>query len=760
MGLNYFIFVLVIGYASAQSLRVCMPSTSTVVCQSLDRDDSQVVCDPVESRIDCAIKLARGTADFGVFSEEETVLLSLQQPTENRIVASIRDVQRTEPYAFEAVAVVPANHVGGLEGLRGARYCHPGLDQTDLRWSPRVLKTFERVVARTDHCPNVNTDHKTAEEVEMETLNNFFGSGCRPGAWSANVTVDADLKNRFPNLCSSCGEGASCSRYNLDMGVTINGINNNNRHIQALECLRRGNSSVAYVAWQHVREFFTIRNPQEATSYALMCEDGALRVLTAEVLAAATAPCSFVKQPWATVVASTAKASAVLTKLREWWPNGVSPGDNGWRSQLYSNIIGGANARVFFETTPLTASNYTSPVRNIADISASTSCIPARRWCTISTQEQTKCQWLRAAAYVLGIEPHITCQQRNNIFECLADIRDRNADLIVSPSNYGYLSRQHYKLSSVKLVQNSRNNPAAFSRVAALLKETTTQTNVTRFENLRGRRACFPEYSGIAFVAFVSVAHERGVISSSECDYAQAVGEFFDGACAPGAEAASHAIGDSSFNATNLCTACRPSYLTSNITYTCAYDYSNLYYGNNGSISCLADSSNDVAFVEIQNIQAHLTTAGLQASQVRALCRNNTLAITTGIDIDQNCLLAYVVDSEVLARRDDPLLNALNTLLDSLDSHFGYNEPISTQLINLELYSPFDGKSDLLFKDTVVGLAEPSATTNEAAKNYYDLFSHLESCNAAASTPGMASRSIYSGLTIIMMWFLTKVAMD
>lgn len=41
-------------------------------------------------------------------------------------------------------------------------------------------------------------------------------------------------------------------------------------------------------------------------------------------------------------------------------------------------------------------------------------------------------------------------------------------------------------------------------------------------------------------------AHERGVISASQCDYARAVGELFDGACAPGALDASHTLYDGS----------------------------------------------------------------------------------------------------------------------------------------------------------------------------------------------------------------------
>ncbi|CAG4958040.1 unnamed protein product [Colias eurytheme] len=757
MGFKLLYFVSVIAAVSAQSYRVCISSSNPILCQTLDRDGSQAICEPVESRVDCAIKIARGDAHLGVFSEEEMVLLSQAQPEGSRVVASIRDVSRNEPYAFEAVAIVPVTHSGGLEGLRGGSYCHPGLDEPDLRWSPRVLKGLERAAARTDRCPNTDTNRKTAEELEVDTLSQFFGSACRPGPWSANVSVDADLKSRYQSLCSLCGDRSGCASYSIDMGVAIAGVRNDNRHIQALECLRRSNgTSVAYVAWQHVREFFSIRNPDIAASYAALCPDGTLSALSATALAAPAAPCAFVRQPWSALVANTEKALEIQSNLRNWWPGGASPGGNGWQSVLFSAIVGGANARVNFEDGLPTPANYSNNLRNLPSIDASPSCVPARRWCTVSPQEHTKCNWLQLAAYTLGIEPALSCQQRTNVFQCLADIRDNTADFIATPANYGYLARQHYSLSSVKLVQNSRSDPFAFSRVAALVKETSAQSNnITRFENLRGKNACFPEFGGISFVSFLRTAHERGVISSSECDYGRAVGEFFSSSCAPGAMDASHAMDKSNFDATPLCSLCKPSItIVGNFSQNqeCSFDNSNKYYGNNGSVACLADPESDVAFVDLANINANLNAANLAEYQVRVLCRNNSLAAYTGVNVDQNCLLAYVVDSEVLARRNDPLLNSLNALLDTLDAHFGYNAATSAQLINMEMYSPFDGVNDLLFKNTAVGLAEPSSdTANEAARNYNDLFKHLESCTSAAS-----SRSLFAYVTLVVMAVVTR----
>ncbi|KAF9416625.1 hypothetical protein HW555_006055 [Spodoptera exigua] len=306
-------------------------------------------------------------------------------------------------YAFEAVAVVPINHTNGLEGLRGGVYCHPGLDETDLRWSPRVLKTLEQMAARTDRCQDVNTAGKTAEEMEVDTLNNFFSAACRPGTWSYNETVDANLKSRYSSLCDRCGNNAGCTRYTLDMGVSVAGVRNDNRHIQALECLRvNGNSTstaVAYVAWQH------LRNPNDAPSYAVLCPNGTLAPLTTDTLNNAIAPCAFVRQPWGTIVASTDSSAAILLELRNAWPAGSSPSGNSWQSTLFTMLAGGANAKVVYQDAPTTPLDYTSPIRSISNADASASCMPARRWCTISEAEMNKCSWVRAAAHTLGMYP-------------------------------------------------------------------------------------------------------------------------------------------------------------------------------------------------------------------------------------------------------------------------------------------------------------------------------------------------------------------
>lgn len=60
----------------------------------------------------------------------------------------------------------------------------------------------------------------------------------------------------------------------------------------------------------------------------------------------------------------------------------------------------------------------------------------------------------------------------------------------------------------------------------------------------------------LAWVAFIRAAHERKVINPNECDYAYEVGNFFRGACAPGATDPSH-FPSKALDPSKLCAACR-----------------------------------------------------------------------------------------------------------------------------------------------------------------------------------------------------------
>lgn len=92
--------------------------------------------------------------------------------------------------------------MGGIEGLRGSSFCHPGYhyDRTQ-RWSERVLKHFERSVVT----PNCDSDLKSPAQLETDALATFFGKACRPGTWSHNKREDAELSNIDLRLAKTFG---------------------------------------------------------------------------------------------------------------------------------------------------------------------------------------------------------------------------------------------------------------------------------------------------------------------------------------------------------------------------------------------------------------------------------------------------------------------------------------------------------------------------------------------------------------------------
>lgn len=91
------------------------------------------------------------------------------------------------------MVIVKSNYEGGIKGLKGMKYCHPGFyyGHTD-RWTERFLRQFERTILTPD-CDSPLGKTGSPAEIEIATVANFFESSCRPGAWSNNPQEDQRL---------------------------------------------------------------------------------------------------------------------------------------------------------------------------------------------------------------------------------------------------------------------------------------------------------------------------------------------------------------------------------------------------------------------------------------------------------------------------------------------------------------------------------------------------------------------------------------
>lgn len=111
---------------------------------------------------------------------------------------------RTDSVDFASVVIVKSNYEGGIEGLKGLKYCHPGFyyGRTE-RWSERFLKHFERSILEKEldaQCNSPLGDTGSPAEIEIAAIGNYFGPSCRAGSWSNNEQEDKRLSSSHSNF--------------------------------------------------------------------------------------------------------------------------------------------------------------------------------------------------------------------------------------------------------------------------------------------------------------------------------------------------------------------------------------------------------------------------------------------------------------------------------------------------------------------------------------------------------------------------------
>ncbi|KAL6260238.1 hypothetical protein P5V15_007771 [Pogonomyrmex californicus] len=689
--------ILLIAAARAQKYRFCAPAeVNDATCISLQRGDSKVSCVHVADSAECAIRIAEGEADFGIFNAEELLLAVQFYPTVLQPILQLRHKEmQTEEFEFQTVAVIPADLTGmetapgeRVKRLRNAGLCHPGFSESQW-WTDYILKHFENTVN-----PLQCQDNVTAIESELRNLRDFFGKACRPGEWVADISYDRELKRKYPELCALCDDTVNCRYSNR----------HHHGHYGALQCLTRGYGKVAYVALKYVQEYLKTNE-----SFQFLCPSGTVESLSSN------SPCAWLQQPWSVIVARKEIEDSLKPSLLDWLRNR----SQSWHYDLSKIIQEDSWAFELPEKT--SAITYLSKGREIVLDNIKT-CGKNIRWCTISREETIKCKWVAKAVRALGIAPSISCIQSNSTFQCFRDIQENRTDIIVIDSNYGYLARTVHKLSTILYSETEDDKN---SIILAIVPEPNGDNYpITGFQDLKGKRACFPEYSGISWLSFINTARVSDVVSSKSCDYPLLMSRLFSGACTPGIEDTDHSPNHvSSDIASKLCSSCRHQNNTS-----CAVNETNRYYGDKGAMRCIDEGAGDIAFVEYENIKDHI----VDQHTYRVLCKNGSLAEKSGLNFDKFCALSITIDSEVVGRKNkDEQITELDTILALLkmENWLGYRANVRRPI---HIYGPFNRTLNLLFKDSSAGLVSISLT-KESVLAYKELFTHVETCNGSCA---------------------------
>lgn len=315
-----------------------------------------------------------------------------------------------------------------------------------------------------------------------------------------------------------------------------------------------------------------------------------------------------------------------------------------------------------------------------------------------------------------------------------------------------------------------------YSSVVAVIKDSDSE-RIKSFEDFRGKSACFPEFGGIASIAFINVAKARGIFQREDCNFGQLLGNFFSQSCLPGSRSIFHDPDAS--NPENLCSLCQTQlHLTTtteniiplagaledeeeydedktelkttpdgiegsddgdtlaivpNRAVNCAASVTNRFYGTRGALTCLNEVG-EVAIMEHQRLVEHAAALNIDPNRFRIICRNGSIAEYPGFEVDANCFLTTLVDGEIVVRKNNPRnLGIVNALL-SLDKYL-QTDP------DFKLYNVFSGEKDLLFEDSALGLVSPNNTDelSPSVQNYIKLFQDVENCISETGADGAAS---------------------
>ncbi|XP_059607421.1 transferrin-like [Phlebotomus argentipes] len=766
LGLLVALSLLSFSAAQGGRLRFCSSIRFAAECEQMDRGNSQVECIRVQDSIECAQRMLNNTADFGIFGPETVLQIGALAWDGISVVKELRHSDRSDnPVDYESVVIVRSEHQGGTRGLRGAKFCHPGLfyDRSQ-RWSERFLKHFERAVVPVE----CELDGVSPAEIEASAMSRFFTSACRPGAWSNNPEEDARLKEQFPNLCELCDPGANTCDYPRD------GSGSENSHAEALRCLIRGGTA-AYVALEVVQDLFNTELREHADSFAYLCPNDTLQSITFN-----DNPCVWLRQPWRLVVSSDAMAVQLPQLMNDWFNTGRS---EPWKDAIKAIIT--AESSVIHR--PQSLQRLRDYVRSIREIPIDFNfCSTRSTWCTTSADEYEKCLVISAGGLTSGVLPTIECRApRSNPVACLNDINTNGSDFMGIDSNFGFLARHVYNLSAAMYAETESNK---YSSVVILVRANATFRGL---ESLRDTRACFPEYGGIAKVTFLNAAKAENIFEQNNCNFSISLGEFFGESCMPGARDPLH--DPAGYTPNNLCSLCRSFQplrpLTDEdasvsrrrrrqtegeegeetptddpaadppaddeepadeeedapadddmyyeemdeeekvkrrqeldrVSANCNPDATNRFYGNQGALRCLAEVG-DIAVLELQYLKQHAHELMLNPHDFRVLCKNGSLAAYPGFNVDPDCVMTTIIDGEIVVRRDSARRDGIINALTSFDLYF-QNQP------DFKMYNIFAGVKHLLFKDSTIGLVRANATDlSPSVQNYIDIFDSVEIC--------------------------------
>ncbi|XP_030583283.1 melanotransferrin [Archocentrus centrarchus] len=262
------------------------------------------------------------------------------------------------------------------------------------------------------------------------------------------------------------------------------------------------------------------------------------------------------------------------------------------------------------------------------------------RWCTISQNEQRKCQAMSQAFSTAAIRPSITCVNAASVEECGQKLHRKEADALSLSAKdiYNLGKTVSFKVAA----SESQAGSVTTYYAVAVVKKANSGIHIN---NLDGKKSCHTGKGRTAgWNMPIGYFIDKGYMSVMGCNFTQGVADFFSVSCIPGA----NENGDPK----SLCQLCRGD---GSGQHVCEMSSNEMYYSYEGAFRCLVDDAGDVAFIKHTTVEENTDGRGptwaqsLKSSDYELLCPDSSRA---PVSQWSRCHLVRVPSRGVVVRND------------------------------------------------------------------------------------------------------------
>ncbi|CAG9769306.1 unnamed protein product [Ceutorhynchus assimilis] len=695
-----------------QDYKMCVPEDLLQLCNEMASQDTKslakITCIAARDRMECIEIIKERKADFLTVDPEDMYVAQNIPEEDFAVFEEIRTKEEPEAeFRYEAVAVIHKDlNINSIEGLKGLNSCHTGVGR-NVGYKIPLTKLKQKGIIG-----NLAEPEISPRENELKAFSTLFNKACIVGKWSPDAKINLKLKQKYSNLCALCEKPDLCDYPDVFSGYE-----------GALRCLAHNGGQVAWTKVIYVKKFFglpvgiTPAKPtnEDPSQFAYLCPDGSKIPVTAT-------PCTWAARPWQGYMTNAAVAKSVddlRRKIENLNAIGIK-NHAAWLEKVLelNDKSAPKENKIISPRDYLNKANYTDVVER--DYGPPYKTI---RICVTSEDEKEKCQTLSKAAFSRNIRPRFDCILEANVDDCMKSIRDDGADIITLDGGLVDSATKNFNLKPI-LAEQYGPTGGSYYAVAVVRKD----SEIRSFEDLRGKKSCHTGIGRTAgYNAPLYTLVSKGLIKQGDCPYPKALSDFFSaGSCLPGAKNEKYGL-DAPISE-KLCSLCAGDLEKNDQSKKCNFDQTESYSGYTGAFRCLVQAGGDVAFVKHVtvpgNTDGHNTETwakDLKSQDYELLCPNGGRA---PVNEYAKCNLAHAPPHMVVTSntKSDSLVDEIRNALIMASTQFTERPDL------FKLFGSFNGKKDMLFKDSATGLISITGES-EVQKEYSRLLSIVNACH-------------------------------